>query len=64
MALLALFVTLGVGFNSTSSTVAAEADLVAAGEKCNCQYQSGSYGVIRDNDCVVVNCWRPIEDVE
>ncbi|HEX8922734.1 MAG TPA: hypothetical protein VF766_14760 [Pyrinomonadaceae bacterium] len=60
MALLALFVTLGVGFTSTSS-MAAEEEIVAAGERCNCKYQSGSLGVIKNNDCEVVNCWTPLD---
>lgn len=34
---------------------------VPAGPRCDCVYTSGSYGVIINNDCKLVDCWRPIE---
>ena len=63
MALLALFVTLGIGFTSTSSMASEEiaVDEEAAGQKCDCKYQSGALGVIKGSDCEVVNCWTKLE---
>ena len=47
-----------VGAVSMSSVTSAN----EAGSKCDCQYQSGAYGVIQNNDCIVVNCWRPLDE--
>lgn len=51
-----LFATLAV-IGITNSQVA----FAESGSKCTCQYQNGEFGVIRTNDCVVENCWLPIE---
>ncbi len=33
-----------------------------SGKKCNCIYtESGGYGVIENNDCVVQNCWIELD---
>jgi hypothetical protein len=52
-----LFATLAV-IGMTNSQVASAEE---AGSKCTCQYQNGEFGVIRNNDCIVENCWLPIE---
>ena len=54
-ALLALMATLAFGIASKSGSA------MEAGKKCTCVYQSGSAGVIENNDCVVQDCWVPIE---
>jgi hypothetical protein len=54
-----LLATLGVvGFSDFQVAAAREA---AVGVKCNCVYTQGGPGVIRENDCVLENCWVPIE---
>ncbi|HEX8130519.1 MAG TPA: hypothetical protein VF527_15565 [Pyrinomonadaceae bacterium] len=60
-ALLAVFSALSFGLVLQPTSSAAEA---AAGKKCTCVYQSGSAGVIENNDCVVQDCWIPIESLE
>jgi hypothetical protein len=55
-ALLALTATLAFGIASKPSYASEE----AAGKKCTCVYQSGSAGVIENNDCVVQDCWIPL----
>jgi hypothetical protein len=59
LALLAVFSALSFGLALEPSYASA-----GAGKKCNCQYQSGVYGVIENNDCVVQDCWLPIDAVE
>jgi hypothetical protein len=54
-ALLALMATLAFGIASKPSSA------MEAGKKCTCVYQSGSAGVIENNDCVVQDCWVPID---
>lgn len=54
-ALLGLLATLAFGVASSSSSA------MVAGKKCTCVYQSGSAGVIENNDCVVQDCWVPID---
>jgi hypothetical protein len=47
-----------VGFSDFQVASAREA---AVGVKCNCMYTQTGPGVIKDNDCVLENCWVPIE---
>lgn len=53
--LIALLTALAFGVASKPSSAMEE-----AGKKCTCVYQSGSAGVIENNDCVVQDCWVPI----
>lgn len=54
-ALLGLLATLAFGVASSPGSA------MEAGKKCNCAYQSGSFGVLENNDCVVQDCWLPID---
>jgi hypothetical protein len=62
ISMVALFVMLVIIGASSFKTASADAAvIVPVGARCNCQYQSGAKGVIRNGDCVVENCWTPIE---
>lgn len=55
-ALLAIFLALGFALSTGPSTSANE-----EGAKCSCLYpNSGQYGVKKDGDCVVQDCWIDI----
>lgn len=37
--------------------------VAVAGAQCECQYTSGSYGVLCPSEgCCVVDCWNPIKN--
>ncbi len=55
-AFLGLAFVLVFGLSASPSSASEE----AAGKKCTCVYQSGSAGVIENNDCVVQDCWIPL----
>jgi len=60
-ALLGLAFALAFGLSARPSSANEEVAIdEAAGKKCTCVYQSGSAGVIENNDCVVQDCWIPL----
>lgn len=64
LSLLAVFSALSFGIFLEPSSAQEQSIQAGAGKKCTCVYQSGSAGVIENNDCVVQDCWIPIEQVE